>query len=215
MIGLAIAFIVAWMAGGAIILLARLPRGSALLVAAALTTGLAGYAWQGRPGLAGHPADGEAAEAAQFDEALAARRRALGERVSPAGQWLVVSDALGRQGKTRDSANVILVGLRKYPRDADLWVGLGNALVTHGGGTLSPAAEFAYDQADRLAPKSPAPRYFYGLALAQSGQLRPARQVWSGLLATLPPGSGLATELRANLALLAQLQAQADRAGSQ
>ena len=51
-----------------------------------------------------------------------------------------------------------------------LWVGLGNALVAHADGMMSPAAELAFDRADRLAPEHPAPRFFYGLALAQGGQ---------------------------------------------
>src|SRR3546814_20525873 len=81
----------------------------------------------------------------------------MGERLSQAGQWLVLSDAFNRQGKHEDAANVLRVGLRQYPKDANLWLGLGNALMVHGNGILSPAAEFSFRKAIRLAPEQPAP----------------------------------------------------------
>jgi cytochrome c-type biogenesis protein CcmH len=56
----------------------------------------------------------------------------------------------------------------KYPGDAQLWIGLGNALVDHAHG-LTPPAEFAYKRAAELAPGHPAAPFFYGLALARSG----------------------------------------------
>src|SRR3546814_8090139 len=71
----------------------------------------------------------------------------MGERFSQAGQWLVLSDAFNRQGKHEDAANVLRVGLRQYPKDANLWLGLGNALMVHGNGILSPAAEFSFRKA--------------------------------------------------------------------
>src|SRR3546814_8001431 len=103
---------------------------------------------------------------------LAKLRKNMGERFSQAGQWLVLSDAFNRQGKHEDAANVLRVGLRQYPKDANLWLGLGNALMVHGKGILSPAAEFSFRKAIRLAPEQPAPAYFYGLALADRKSTR-------------------------------------------
>ena len=37
-------------------------------------------------------------------------------------------------GKTELAAQTLEKGLEKYPDNVDLWVGLGNALVAHGGG---------------------------------------------------------------------------------
>ena len=56
-----------------------------------------------------------------------------------------------------------------------LWVGLGNALVAHGEGLVSPAAAFAYRRAAQIAPEDPQAPYFYGLALAKSGQIARAK----------------------------------------
>jgi len=176
-----------------------IPRTAREITAAALLIGLAGYAWQGHPGLAGAPRKSAGAQAASFDEELAEQRRALAERYGPAGQWLMMSDGLGRQGKRKEAANVLLSGLRQTPDDPNLWLGLGNALVAHADGVVSPGAEFAYRRAMAVDEKAIAPRFFYGLALARSGQLRRARALWAPLAETLPEGSTLKAELKVNI----------------
>ncbi len=107
---------------------------------------------------------------------------------------------LGRQGKTKEAANVLLSGLRETPDDPNLWLGFGNALVAHAGGVLSPAADFAYRRSMAIDPEGPAPRYFYGLALARAGQLKEARALWGPLAASAPEGSEVKKELEGNIA---------------
>ena len=201
MSGWIIAIALALLAGGVIVRLGRTPRAAWELVAAALLIGLAGYAWQGSPSQAGSPVR-SAAQDKRFDEDVAKLRKDMGERFSQAGQWLVLSDAFNRQGKHADAANVLRVGLRQYPKDANLWLGLGNALIVHGNGVLSPAAEYAFRQAVRLAPEHPAPAYFYGLALAQSGQPQQAEKIWRALLERAPADAEWRGELEANLGIL-------------
>lgn len=184
----------------ALLLIGRIPRSTREITAAALLLGLAGYAWQGHPGLAGAPRTIKDRPDVPFDEKLAEQRRGLAERYGPAGQWLVMSDGLGRQGKTKEAANVLLSGLRQTPDDANLWLGLGNALVAHAGGVVSPGADFAFRRALALDPEGPAPRYFYGLALARGGQLQAARDLWAPLAASAPAGSPVKAELDANIA---------------
>lgn len=179
-------------------LVCRIPRSAWEITAATLLLGLAGYAWQGRPSLAGEPR--LTAEAIQpFDEQLAERRRAIGERFGPAGQWLMMSDALGRQGKTKEAANILQSGFRQTPNDPNLWLGLGNALVAHGGGIISPGADYAYRRAIQLDPTAPAAPYFYGLALARSGELGRARALWAPLAARAPADSEIRAELEQNI----------------
>lgn len=179
----------------------RIPRMSWELTAAAVLLGLAGYAWQGSPGLAGQPKTASTAVAGgQFDEQLAERRRGMAERYGKAGQWLMVSDGLGRQGKTKEAANVLLAGLKQSPDDPNLWLGLGNALIAHAGGVVSPSADFAYRRAMALDPDAPAPPYFYGLALVRAGQLQAARELWAPLAASAPQGSQIKAELELNIA---------------
>ena len=113
-----------------------------------------------------------------------------------------MSDGFARQGKTQDAVNVLVSGLRVEPRNADLWVAMGNALVAHSGGIVSPAAQYSYGQAMAYAPQSSAAPYFYGLALAQSGQYAEARKVWGDLAARVTAGTPLHQMLRADLAQL-------------
>lgn len=182
----------------AIIGVGRLPRPTWELVGAALLLGVAGYAWQGKPALAGAPR-AVADRIVPFDEGMAEQRRAMGERFGKAGQWLILSDGLGRQGKTQEAANVLVAAVRSDPNDANLWLGLGNALVAHGNGILSPSAEYAFQRAMTLAPDAPAAPYFYGMALARSGQMDGARKIWTPLAARLPQGSQLRGELERDL----------------
>ena len=183
-----------------LLLLGRIPRSAWEISAAALLLGLAGYAWQGNPGLAGAPRRVAEADGQPFDEALAQKRRGLAERFGPAAQWMMLSDGLARQGKTKAAANVLLSALRDQPDDPNLWLGLGNALAAHGDGVLSPGAQFAYRRALSIDPEAPAPRYFYGLALAQAGQLQAARDLWAPLAARAPADSDVRKELEANIA---------------
>lgn len=183
----------------AMLLVGRLPRTAWEMTAAALLLGLAGYAWQGNPTLSGSPRTAEKA-AVPFDEDMAKQRRGLADRYGPAAQWLVLSDGYGRRGQTKEAANVLLSGIKQTPGDATLWLGIGNALVAHGGGMLSPGADYAYRQAARLDPDAPAPRYFYGLALAQAGQLQAARDQWAPLAARAPADSEIKGQLEANIA---------------
>lgn len=200
MSGWLIAFLAAAAVLIALIPVARIPRATWEITGAALLLGLAGYAWQGRPGLAGAPRAVVEDKGGDFDEALAERRRGLAERFGPAAQWMMLSDGLARQGKTKEAANVLLSGLRDSPRDPNLWLGLGNALVAHGEGAVSPGADYAYRRALELDPQGPAPRYFYGLALARAGQLQAARDLWAPLAQSAPKGSQVKAELDASIA---------------
>lgn len=191
---------------------ARLPMKDMAAPGAALLLGLAGYAWQGRPSLAGHEV--KSTSAFRFDERLAEKRRAIGERMGPASKWLILSDGIARQGNTEDAANVLLSGLKENPKDPDLWVGLGNALLAHNAGRLSPAASHAYREALTLAPQSISASYFYGLALAQSDQFEAAKATWAELAQRLPENADLHAELVRNLGALDQLIAARDAQGA-
>jgi len=187
----------------ALIALGRLPRSLWELTGAALLFGVAGYAWQGQPDLKGDPRDASQV-APRFDEDLVKLRRSFGE-YGEAGQWLTLSDGRARQGKSKEAANVLMSGLRANPENPTLWLGMGNALVAHAQGILSPAAEYSYQQAMRLSPEGAAAPYFYGLALAQSGQYAPAAKIWQKLSDRLPAEVPLQVQLKSNLAQVDRL----------
>ena len=55
---------------------------------------------------------------------------------------------------------------------------------------LTPASELAFRRANELAPNHPAPRFFYGLALARSGDAKNAVAIWREILAKAPADAG-------------------------
>lgn len=150
--------------------------------AAALFVGAIGYAVQGQPDLPGAPA--QSSEAANVLP-LADARRAFFGKFTPEESWLSMSEALARDGKGADSVGILQNAVRRYPDDPQLWIGLGNALVDHARG-LTPPAELAYRRAAELTPGHPAAPFFYGLALARSGDRQGAVAIWKRILANAP-----------------------------
>ena len=158
-------------------------RGAALTAsAAALLLGGAGYALQGSPGLPGAPA--EVTEAGDVFPLTKARHAFFGQ-FTPAESWLRMSEALARDGESEDAVGILQNAVKRYPGDPQLWIGLGNALVDHARG-MTPAAELAYRRAEAAAPGHPAAPFFYGLALARSGDRDGALLLWRNILAKAP-----------------------------
>jgi cytochrome c-type biogenesis protein CcmH len=154
--------------------------------AAALLLGASGYALQGRPDLSGAPAANiEARDIFPLTDA----RHAFFGYFTPAESWLRISEALARDGKTEDAVGILQNAVKRYPGDPQLWIGLGNALVDHSRG-LTPPAELAYKRAAELAPGYPGPLFFYGLALARSGDREGALTAWREILKTAPKDAG-------------------------
>ena len=152
-------------------------------VGAALTFGAAGYALQGQPGLRG--ASAPAALANDFAPPTEARHAFYGDFTGDES-WLRMSEALTRAGDTENAVGILQNAVGRYPNSPQLWIGLGNALVDHAHG-LTPPAEFAYRRAAELSPGYPAAPFFYGLALARSGQREAAVATWRQILVNAPP----------------------------
>jgi cytochrome c-type biogenesis protein CcmH len=162
--------------------LLRVRGGLLTASAAALLLGAAGYAVQGSPDLPG--------TRAEFGDThtylpLAEARHAFFGYFTPAEPWLRMSEALARDGKSEDAVGILENAVKRYPGDPQLWIGLGNALVDHARG-LTPPAELAYKRAEEAAPGHPAAPFFYGLALARSGDRQAAVAIWKQILKTAP-----------------------------
>ncbi len=185
---------------------ARLDRNGLQFVASALLLAMAGYAWQGRPGLAGSPKRA-AGSASVPDSQFTQMRRDLLGRFDSADSWLAMAEAYQRDGETAEGAMMIRQGLKQHPRDADLWVGYGNALVIHGDGMMSPAAQLAFQRAAEIAPDHPGPKFFFGLALAQGGRFDEAERIWRDLLASAPPSAAWRSAIERQLQALQQARA--------
>lgn len=158
-------------------------RGAMLqLTGAALLFGAAGYAMFGSPGL---PSSTRGAEQRRPPIPLTKLRHAFYGNFGPTEHWLLMSESLASRGKTQEAAGILQSAVREHPGDPSLWVGLGNALADHAN-TLTPASELAFRRAAELAPGHPAPRFFFGLALARSGDKKDAVALWTQILAEAP-----------------------------
>ncbi len=164
------------------------------LLAAALLIGIAGYAMQGRPQLDGKPVPPPARPAQSS--------AAFGE--DPGASWLTIANAYQSSGDKQDAVRSIRARLRAHPNDAELWVGLGAALVMHADGLITPAAQLSFQRAARLSPDHPGPKFFYGLSLAQTGKPEEAERVWTELVANAPADAEWRRVVEANLAVLAR-----------
>ncbi|HEX8525425.1 tetratricopeptide repeat protein [Allosphingosinicella sp.] len=185
---------------------ARMDRAALQFLGAALLLALAGYAWQGRPDLGGSskpPPERQSLPDSDFAET---RRDMLGS-FDRAGTYLTIADSYQRRGDTESAAQIIGSGLRQNRRDADLWVGLGNALVLHAGGMMTPAAQLAFSRAEEIAPGHPAPRFFYGLALVQGGRYDEAGRIWRELLQSAPADASWRAMVEERLEMLARERA--------
>lgn len=181
----------------------KAPPATRAALGAALLLGLAGYAVQARPELAGAP---KAPGQSPADEAAAmveARRALAGQRQGTGGNdWLVIGDALARHGQFAEAAGIYRGAIGKNPRDGDAWLALANVLVAHADGNLTPASLLAYRRAADATPQSPGAPLFLGMALAQSGRFQEARQVWGDLLRESPLDAPWRGELAQRLARL-------------
>jgi cytochrome c-type biogenesis protein CcmH len=196
--------------GLAALWLLRVRGGLFKAAAAALLVGASGYAFQGHPGLGGAPAG---ADAARNVVPLTEARHAFYGNFSPEEHWLLLSEGLARAGDTESAVGILQNAVRRYPTDAQLWIGFGNALVDHAHG-LTPPAEFAYRRALELAPGYPAAPFFYGLALARSGNRAAAVALWKQILATAPKDAGWRPLVEQGVAALSAPAAPQPPAGS-
>jgi tetratricopeptide (TPR) repeat protein len=197
--GWIIIILLAAVAGVALWRFGRLPRAALELLGAALLLGLAGYAWQGSPGLAGKPTPAPISGDVTIEEIERLPEfKTVG--VGGSADILEAADGLISRGMASYAVAIIKAGLDRSPRNADLWVGLGNALVVHGGGMMSPAAQLAFERAARIDPAHPGPPFFMGLAFAQGGQMDQAAKVWRDLLERSPADAPWRADLEQRLA---------------
>lgn len=179
-------------------------------VGAGLMLGATGYAVQGRPGLPGHPVEAFTRPIAVDQTMIELRGDMLGRYTGDVA-YLIAADALTRSGNPRAAVQVILGGIRHVPNSLALWTWLGMAYATHDGGAVSPASRFAFDQAMRINSKHPAPPFFLGLALIQSGDFAAARPYWARALALTPKGISYRPLIAERLVVLDQYLAAVRR----
>ncbi|HEX4693955.1 tetratricopeptide repeat protein [Sphingomonas sp.] len=185
----------------ALFVVLRVPRLLWPLVGATLMLGAAGYAWQGAPGLPGHPVSAEAVKL-PVEPVYKEMRDTLFGRFNGESLYFGISDRMLGDGDTKAAAAVMTGGVRYAPQNAALWSELGNVLALHDHNTVSPASLFAFQQAMRLAPTHPGPPFFLGWAYIRSGQLAEAQPYWVRALALTPKDASYRSAIADRLAAL-------------
>lgn len=182
-------------------------RGAALqLVAAALCVGLAGYALQGRAGLLGSPATERTPDALPPAMPIELAAEFYG-RFNAASPWLAIANGYMARGDSAGAVQTLSSAIRAYPSLSELWVALGNALVTHNGGRSSPASELAFRKSASLAPNHPGPRFFYGLTLLTQGEIDRGIATWRHLLEQAQPEAEWRSLLAARVSVAERIRA--------
>jgi cytochrome c-type biogenesis protein CcmH len=203
------AILLAALAFAAAAFVLRLPRSAWALFGAALLFGVTGYALQGSPGLAGSPTGPREDSAGTGDSLVEARRELFGAE-RPPSHFVIVADGFARRGQYADAAGILSGATERNPDDAEAWIALGNALVEHAAGQLTPAALYAYGKAEALRPDHPAAPFFLGVALIRGGRPAEARQLWADLLARAPADAEWRPALQERLDRLDVLLSQMD-----
>lgn len=185
----------------------KLQRSAWALFGAALLFGLAGYALQGSPGLAGSPKLAGMQNNAG-NTALVDSRRQMFNPDRPPGRYVTVADGFARRGQYEDAAGILSGAVSQNSNDGEAWLALANALVEHADGSLTPAALYAYGQAQKTLPGHPGPSYFLGVALIRSGQPLEARKLWAETIERTPADAPWRPQMEERLSRLDELLAQ-------
>lgn len=173
--------------------------------------GAAGYAWQGSPSLPAGTARPDVLRVADDPALIDLRERMLG-RFTADLAYLTASDAMARAGDRRSAVRAILDGLNRYPSSVMLWTVLGTTLAAHDGNRLSPPALFAFQQAIRVAPQHPGPRFFLGVAQARQHDYEAARASWAQAVVLFPAGASYRHDVAQRVMLIDRLLAKPNSA---
>jgi cytochrome c-type biogenesis protein CcmH len=195
--------ILAGIALGAALLLwvTGFPRKLWTVAATALMLGAAGYAWQGSPGLAGHPVVA-VKKGSELDPNVVAIRDGMFGRFNYTWGSFARADAMTRIGATDTAVRAMILTVREAPGDAGAWTWLGIKFAENDGNQVSPASKFAFDRAAQLAPQHPGPPFFRGLALIREGKFAEARPFWAKAVELAPEKASYRDELLVRLFLL-------------
>lgn len=100
--------------------------------------------------------------------------------------WEVIAPVYLNLGRAADATQAFRTAIRILGPSAERNAGLGEAIVTAEGGIVTAEARGAFEAAEALDPKAPAPRFYLALAAEQAGKPEEAKKVLRALLADAP-----------------------------
>jgi cytochrome c-type biogenesis protein CcmH len=178
-----------------------------LVIAAGSTSS---YLWLGAPGLPDEPFSARQAEFAhaeapsslqQATDMLAAR---LKQNPSDAQGWLLYARSLAMLRQWDQSEDAYRHAIDLGQNTPDVLGDHAEVMVMQAGGTVTPAAEAAFQQVLKADPSSGIARYYVAIAAMQAGEPRKAIDGLQALVASLPADSPLRPQLGQKIAQAAQ-----------
>jgi cytochrome c-type biogenesis protein CcmH len=159
------------------------------------------YLWLGAPNLPDEPFSARKDEAAQQSspstqelatEALAAK---LKQNPSDAATWLLYGRNLSQLREWDKAENAYQHAIALGLTSPDILGDHAELMVMQAGGTVTPAAEAAFQQVLKADPTSGIARYYLSVAAMQAGEPRKAIDGFQALLAQMPESSPLRAQL--------------------
>lgn len=172
------------------------------IAGAALLLGAAGFALQSAAHLPGKPVKANVTPIA-VDPGMVAFRDAVFAPSRDDALALASADARLAGGDAHAAAIGLQRDIALRPGDATLWTGLGYVLAL-GDHAVSPSAKFAFRRALTLAPRSPGPAFFLGLAFVDAGDVASARAPWVYALSRTPTDAPYRADIAERIAAVDQ-----------
>jgi cytochrome c-type biogenesis protein CcmH len=175
-----------------------------VLVASVGLFALAGYVWTGTPGMPGVSVATTVPPQVEFDPNKASQALQFTDRFSASARWMAMADNFAQRGNFDTAAGLLVSATRQYPKDAEIWVMLGNILEAKAGTPNSPPALLAFRNAARINPDSPSLLYRAAMMQLESGDLPAAIASWERLLAVSPKSAGWRSDVERIVTLAKQ-----------
>lgn len=174
------------------------------IAGAAVMLGAAGFAFQSE---GHHPGKPVAANVVPFaiDPGMVAFREAVFAPSRADSLALASADTRLASGDAHAAADGLRGEIAARPDSAALWTALAYVLALHDH-TLSPAAAFAFRRALALAPHTPGPAFFLGMAEIDGGDVVAARRAWVAALAATPADAPYRGDIAGRIATLDRFQ---------
>jgi cytochrome c-type biogenesis protein CcmH len=159
------------------------------------------YLWLGAPGLPDEPFSGRKADSAHdrgpssLQQATAALAAKLKQNPSDAAGWLLYGRSLAMLNHWDQAEDAYRHAMDLGQTSPEVAADHAEVMVMQAGGTVTPAAEAAFQQVLKADAASGLARYYLAVAAMQAGEPRQAIDGFQALLAQLPPDSPLRPQL--------------------
>ena len=116
------------------------------------------------------PAPQEKPDKKSVSQVASARDRLIAGRLQSLSDWAAYISALNQSGQTLQAVAFLNNALQRAPDNPLLWAILGETLVIHSEGHVSPAALYAFDMTHNILPGHPAVHYYRAMAAIEDAR---------------------------------------------